>query len=125
MEPNAIRVWTAPENRVTAIPYRNVFFFQQYKRAAVDAGITLAAVRHEALLQWHPVTGYLGEQNIKRLTHGMAIGPKIKEGFCEACALGKQHAQPHRNPVQPGDWPMELIHCDLIGSIQEYEVYYL
>ena len=75
---------------------------------------------------WHKRFGHLGYENLARLT-SMASGISItadefreageSEGFCEPCAMGKQHRQPFKASQHAATQPLELVHTDVCGPL--------
>jgi hypothetical protein len=37
--------------------------------------------------------------------------------LCETCVLNKMTNKPHDHPIEPGQYPMDLIHSDVVGPI--------
>ena len=77
------------------------------------------SVNSEAMKLWHQRLGHLGEANIKRLAQmskGMDLYHKpSKVEVCEACAIAKSKSEPHKCPIRPGRFFMDLVHTDVAG----------
>jgi hypothetical protein len=41
--------------------------------------------------------------------------PILDSDPCDTCSITKLHSRPHKNPIQPGKLPLELIHSDVLG----------
>ena len=68
---------------------------------------------------WHERMGHLGEKNLRKL-QDMATGinldqPLVNVCTCEPCVYGRMKENPHKGNIEPGRYPLELIHTDLAG----------
>ena len=79
-----------------------------------------------ALKLWHARMGHLGEDNIKRLANiseGMDLSQApISNDVCDVCALTKLKSEPHKCPIRPGRFHLDLIHSDIMGPFSDEEV---
>ena len=41
--------------------------------------------------------------------------PLLDPDPCDTCSITKLHSKPHKNAIQPGKLPLELIHSDVLG----------
>lgn len=77
---------------------------------------------------WHRRFGHLGYGNLARLVSGnMVEGIKVTEEaiktaqkkLCEPCELAKQHRKPFPSSSRKTTRPLELLHMDVCGPLQE------
>lgn len=70
---------------------------------------------------WHARMGHLGQQNVDKLPSivtGVDFSHEIAvECTCESCVMGRHKTTPHKHRVEPGKYPMDLIHSDIVGPI--------
>ena len=73
----------------------------------------------DTLRVWHNRLGHLGEENIRKLadmsTEINLSKPILDSDTCDTCSITKLHSKPHKNPIQPGKLPLELIYSDVLG----------
>jgi hypothetical protein len=77
----------------------------------------------ENLYIWHEK---LAHQNIHQVrailkSHGIEF-QDVKEFFCEACILGKQHVLPFGRSTRVAKVPGEIIHADVCGPMEENSI---
>ena len=75
---------------------------------------------------WHRRYGHLGYKNLQRLVNEeMVQGINLTQGqvpaqkVCETCVMAKQHCHPHPSSASKASAPLELIHMDVMGPLQE------
>lgn len=97
------------------------------------SNLTLPSTQ-DTLDVWHARLGHLGEQNVRKLatmSHGMDLAKPVSDrNPCDPCALTKMRTEPHKDKVEPGRHPMDLIWSDLVGPLapnngQKYFVTFL
>lgn len=76
-------------------------------------------INQDTLRIWHNRLGHLGQENIRKLadisTEINLSKPILDSDPCDTCSITKLHSRPHKNPIQPGKLPLELIHSDVLG----------
>ena len=73
---------------------------------------------------WHRRYGHVGETNLRKLTkHKMVekfdYDAQKQIGFCESCIGGKIHRNPFEQSRRRTTEPLELVHSDVCGKIDE------
>lgn len=65
---------------------------------------------------WHERMGHLAEASIEKLRHiadGMEATIPDGQSLCEDCVQGRLKERPHSGAIQPGTYPIELVHVDI------------
>ena len=73
---------------------------------------------------WHRRYGHLGEQKLqqiakKNLVNQFNYDISNEIGFCENCIGGKHHRTPFSSSTTKSTDPLELVHSDVCGKMQE------
>jgi hypothetical protein len=101
-------------------------FAATYKAEDIWGLVTRTSVETAQL--WHRRFGHLGYDNLARLQqHGMVNGihveaedfKRAKEQLCDPCARAKQHKEPFQDSYQGATRPLEVLHMDICGPMQE------
>lgn len=90
---------------------------------AGPSGFAFPSINEETLETWHSRLGHLGRQNIIKLAKGMVNGIDLTKPLphraCEPCSIGNLQAEPHRDRIEPGLEPLDLVHSDVTGPFIE------
>ena len=71
---------------------------------------------------WHSRLGHPSTDSMNRIKNGVVTGTNFKNSLsepCEVCVQGKQHRLPFKPHVKNSSRPLELIHSDLCGPMEE------
>ena len=86
----------------------------------------LSSSSRETAELWHRRYGHLGYKNLQRLVkEEMVQGINLTQGqvpaqkVCETCVMAKQHCHTHPSSASKASAPLELIHMDVMGPLQE------
>ena len=80
--------------------------------------LAMAAINKDILCIWHLRLGHLGHQNIIRLAHmskGIDLSKTPPEDVCISCTEANMQVEPHRDMIQPGQDPLDMVHSDISG----------
>ena len=87
---------------------------------AGPSGFAFPSINKETLGTWHLRLGHLGRQNIIKLAKGMANGIDLTKHLPhyagEPCSIGNLQAVAHRDRIEPGLEPLDLVQIDVIGG---------
>ena len=76
--------------------------------------------------EWHRILGHCNARGVRRL-EGIVDGMKItdnKDDFrCDICVMGKMYYYNNMEPDKHATHSLELVHCDLAGSIDPVAKY--
>jgi hypothetical protein len=124
---------TRKDNTLLVAPRQDgLYVFQATypgKPKQVGKAVTLVTKAPETPELWHARFGHLGYKNLAELPT-MVNGIKLtKEDFekkqnmvCEACEYGKQQRLPFPNSTSTTTKPLQLLHTDVCGPMQEHSM---
>ena len=99
----------------------NLYTFPSWRSERFVALTAVATINKNSLHVWYARLRHLGEQNIKRLAN-MANRIDLRKTIphndtCTACAKQSISSEPHTDHIEPGTYPNELIHSNLVGPL--------
>lgn len=110
-----------------ALCNEDIIYFVSGTCSKSKPALTATARVKETPEMWHKRFGHLSYNSLARLQAGnMVTGINIPaeqfkaaDGFCEPCALGKQHREPFPTSTSTVKRPLALLHTDMCGPLAE------
>ena len=113
---------------IQAALHEGLFSFENdYAASSKAVETTMLAMAKETPQLWHRRFGHLGYDNLARLP-SMVSGMKVEEAdikkaaateVCQPCIMSKQHRLSLPSSNTKTDYPLELVHMDVCGPMQE------
>ena len=102
---------------------RGLYVFNDW---SVQGAALLSAAEHKSQL-WHRRLGHLSFHGVHRMQDAIQavdgtpgnLPLPTREDVCAACAMGKQHRLPFPDSQSATTRPLELLHMDLVGKLEE------
>lgn len=122
---NSTQCFLKRNERIVAVGDRNKRLFEMRIKVVKcdeqnkDGPTTFMANRSENMKLWHDRLGHQNIVQVQQILDQMGIAcPKMKNFFCDACVIGKQHRLPFKRSSSTTNNPAELIHSDVCGPMQ-------
>ena len=119
------------QTMIQAALHEGLFNFKnQYVASDKLDGTAMLAVSKETPQLWHRRFGHLGYDNLARLP-SMVMGMNLNESdikkaahpkVCEPCIMSKQHRLSFPSSSTKPTKPLELVHMDVCGPMQETSI---
>ena len=119
------------QTMIQAALHEGLFNFKnQYVASDKLDGTAMLAVSKETPQLWHRRFGHLGYDNLARLP-SMVMGMSLNESdikkaahpkVCEPCIMSKQHRLSFPSSSTKTTKPLELVHMDVCGPMQETSI---
>lgn len=77
--------------------------------------LAMAAINKDTFRLWHSCLGRIGHQNMIQLAHmseGIDLSKPPPEDVCIPCTKANMRVEPHKDPIQSGQDPLDLVHSD-------------
>jgi hypothetical protein len=106
---------------LTATQQCGLYLLDLCEKPFISIALASYSITSPTIGLWHDRLGHLGENNVLKL-QGMSTGMNLQETptnscACSICIVTRQKTKPHRHRIEPGRYPMELIHTDVIGPL--------